>query len=79
VVIEQGNTAEAISLACDACTALSLASNPPLSSVDLKLKSLGNAAVELLQLAMNPSDPEPRCVLLEPELVIRGSIGPCPS
>jgi LacI family transcriptional regulator len=57
-------------------TALSLACNPPLSSVDLKLKSLGNAAVDLLQHAMNPKDPEPRRVLLEPELVIRGSSGP---
>jgi len=58
-------------------TALSLACNPPLTSVDLKLKSLGNAAVDLLQHAMNPADPEPRRVLLEPELVIRGSSGPC--
>jgi LacI family transcriptional regulator len=57
-------------------TALSLACNPPLTSVDLKLKSLGNAAVDLLQHAMNPADPEPRRVLLEPELVIRGSSGP---
>jgi LacI family transcriptional regulator len=58
-------------------TALSLACNPPLSSVDLKLKSLGNAAVDLLQHAMSTTDPEPRRIILEPELVIRDSSGPC--
>ena len=58
-------------------TSLSLASNPPLSSVDLKLKSLGNAAVDLLLHAMSPTDREPRRILLEPELVVRGSSGPC--
>ncbi len=57
-------------------TALSLASAPALSSVDLKLGSLGNAAVDLLLHAMNPADSEPRRVLLEPELVVRGSSGP---
>ena len=57
-------------------TVLALTSSPPLSSVDLKMRSLGNAAVDLLLHAMNPADPEPRRILIEPELVIRGSSGP---
>ncbi|MDC7125273.1 MAG: LacI family DNA-binding transcriptional regulator [Spirochaetales bacterium] len=48
-------------------------SYPPLSTVDLKLKSLGNTAMDLLAHAMNPEDPEPRKVLLEPDLIIRAS------
>ena len=54
-------------------TAMSQYSFPPLSTVDLKLKSLGNTAMDLLIHAMNPEDPVPRRVLLEPDLVIRES------
>jgi LacI family transcriptional regulator len=57
-------------------TSLALASNPTLSSVDLKLRSLGNAAVDLLRHAMDPADPEPRRILIEPELVLRGTTAP---
>ncbi len=60
-------------------TAMTLTSNPPLSSVDLKMRSLGNAAVDLLLHAMNPEDPEPRRILIEPELVLRASSGKAPS
>lgn len=54
-------------------TSVSKHSFPPLSTVDLKLSSLGNAAVDLLLHAMNPEDPEPRRIFLEPELIVRGS------
>jgi DNA-binding LacI/PurR family transcriptional regulator len=54
-------------------TAITLSSLPQLSTVDLKLASLGNAAVDLLYHAMNRDDMEPRKILLEPELIIRDS------
>ncbi|MDA3811711.1 MAG: LacI family DNA-binding transcriptional regulator [Spirochaetaceae bacterium] len=56
-------------------TNLTLSSMPQMSTVDLKLSSIGNAAVDLLFHAMNPDDTEPRRIILEPELVIRGSSG----
>lgn len=59
-------------------TALTLTCRPPLSTVDLKMRSLGNAAVDLLLHAMDPKDPEPRRIMIEPELVLRGSSGPAP-
>ena len=49
----------------------------PLTTVDLKLRSLANAAVDLLQHAMNSDDPEPRKILLEPDIIVRSTSGPC--
>ena len=56
-------------------TAVSQYSFLPMTTVDLKLGSLANAAADLLRHAMDPLDPEPRRVLLEPEIVIRASSG----
>lgn len=123
IVIEQGNTSEAISQAEEAClkildsesrpsaifacndmmargvvnaasrlglripeqlsvvghdnTILALSGRTQLSSVDLKMKSLGNAAVDLLYRHFDGGDPEPRRVFIVPEMVLRESTGPC--
>lgn len=57
-------------------TAVSQYSYLPMTTVDLKLGSLANAAADLLRHAMDPLDREPRRVLLEPEIVVRASSGP---
>ncbi|MDC7240422.1 MAG: LacI family DNA-binding transcriptional regulator [Spirochaetales bacterium] len=59
-------------------TNLTISTYPALTSVDMKLGSLGNAAVDLFDHAASSRDTEPRKVLIEPDLVIRGSSGPCP-
>ena len=57
-------------------TYLAIGAGTPLTSVDMKMHSLGNAAVDLLFHAMNRRDPEPRRILIKPELVLRASTGP---
>lgn len=57
-------------------TILALSGRTQLTSVDLKMKSLGNAAVDLLYHVMEGRDREPRRVMLVPELVLRESTGP---
>lgn len=59
-------------------TVLGLNSYPPMSTVDLKMRNLGNAASDLLQHAMNPQtspDSESRRILIQPELIVRNSTG----
>jgi LacI family transcriptional regulator len=50
-----------------------LAFHAKLTSVDLKMRSLGQAAADLLQQIINGGDSEPRRVLFAPELVHRHS------
>ncbi len=57
-------------------TFLAMGASTPLTSVDMKMQSLGNAAVDLLFHAMDSRDPEPRRILIKPELVMRASTGP---
>ncbi len=57
-------------------TVLAFNSYPPMTTVDLKMRSLGNAAADLLLHAMDPKDPEPRRVMIDPELIVRNSTGP---
>ena len=57
-------------------TSLAVSGQVHLTSVDLKMRSLGAAAVDLLIHAMGGTDPTPRRVLINPELVVRGSTGP---
>ncbi len=59
-------------------TNLTQSTYPALSSVDMKLASLGNAAVDLFDHAANPEDCEPRRIMIEPDLVVRGSSGASP-
>jgi LacI family transcriptional regulator len=59
-------------------TQLAISGGTQLSSVDLKMKSLGTAAVDLLFHAMEGTDPEPRRVLITPDLIVRESSGPKP-
>lgn len=57
-------------------TVLALNSYPPMSTIDLKMRNLGNAAADLLLYAMeNPSRDagEARSLSVDPELVIRNS------
>jgi LacI family transcriptional regulator len=58
---------------------LAISGSMGLSSVDLKMRSQGRSAVDLLFHAMEGSDPEPRRILIAPELVVRDSTGPCPA
>ena len=55
---------------------LAISGHIALSTVDLKMRSLGRAAVDLLFRAMDGIDSEPLRVLLSPELVVRDSTGP---
>ncbi len=57
-------------------TSLAMSGHTHLTSVDLKMSSLGAAAVDLLFHAMQGTDPTPRRVLINPELVVRESTGP---
>jgi len=57
-------------------TFIAIGAGTPLTSVDMKMHSLGNAAVDLLFHAMSGRDPEPRRILIKPELVLRASTGP---
>jgi len=59
-------------------TILALSGRTQITSVDLKMRSLGAAAAELLLHAMEGGDPEPRRVFFVPELVLRESTGPAP-
>jgi LacI family transcriptional regulator len=68
---------EEISIVGHDNTLLAFNSYPPMTTVNMKMRSLGNAAVDLLTHALNPEDPEPRKILISPELVIRNSAGPC--
>ena len=52
-------------------TVLALSGRTQLTSVDLKMKSLGGAAADLLFRAIDGGDPEPRQVFIVPELVVR--------
>lgn len=57
-------------------TVLALNSYPPMSTIDLKMRNLGNAAADLLLYAMeNPgrTGDEARLLSVDPELVIRDS------
>jgi DNA-binding LacI/PurR family transcriptional regulator len=56
-------------------TFLAIGAGTPITSVDMKMNSLGNAAVDLLFHAMNGRDPEPRRILIKPELILRASTG----
>lgn len=56
-------------------TVLAFNSYPPMTTVDLKMRSLGNASVDLLLHAMDPRDPVPRRVMIDPELIVRRSSG----
>jgi LacI family transcriptional regulator len=60
-------------------TVLAISGRTQLTSVDLKMKSLGGAAVDLLYRAIDGGDPEPRRVFIVPELVVRESTGPVPA
>ncbi|HCM26432.1 MAG: hypothetical protein A2Z99_21020 [Treponema sp. GWB1_62_6] len=53
-----------------------LASSYRLSSVDLKIRSLAHAAVDLMTYATEGFDKEPRRIMITPELVLRDSTGP---
>ncbi|MFZ4616730.1 MAG: LacI family DNA-binding transcriptional regulator [Rectinemataceae bacterium] len=55
---------------------LAISGSTGLSSVDLKMRSQGRSAVDLLFQAMEGKDPEPRRILIAPQLVIRDSTGP---
>ena len=50
-----------------------LAASGRFSSVDLKMGSVGRAAVDLLAYAIEGKDPEPRRVLISPDVFMRGS------
>lgn len=50
-----------------------LASSNKLSSVDLKIRSLAHAAVDLMSYVAEGFDKEPRRIMITPELVLRGS------
>jgi len=56
-------------------TVLAFNSYPPMTTVDLKMRSLGNASADLLLHAMDPKDPVPRRVMIDPELIVRRSSG----
>ena len=49
---------------------------PPLSTIRIPQYELGARAAELLLTTMQDSDAQPTQLLLEPELVVRGSTGP---
>jgi LacI family transcriptional regulator len=51
---------------------------PPLSTIRIPQYELGARAAELLLTTMQDSDAAPTQLLLEPELVVRGSTGPPP-
>jgi LacI family transcriptional regulator len=53
--------------------------HPPLTTVRIHHYAIGAAAGELLLEQLTDPDAEPRQVLLEPELVVRGSTGPPPA
>jgi LacI family transcriptional regulator len=57
-------------------TILSMSGHTQLTSVDLKMRSLGAAAVDLLIHAIKGTDLTLRRVLINPELVVRESTGP---
>ncbi len=57
-------------------TSLAMSGHVQLTSVDLKMRSLGAAAIDLLIHAMSGKDPTPRKILINPELVVRESTGP---
>uniref|UniRef100_A0A7C3IJK0 LacI family transcriptional regulator n=1 Tax=Gracilinema caldarium TaxID=215591 RepID=A0A7C3IJK0_9SPIR len=50
-----------------------LAASYHLSSVDLKIKSVAHAVVDLMQYVVNGHDKEPRRIMITPELILRGS------
>ncbi len=56
-------------------TVLAFNSYPPMTTVDLKMRSLGNASADLLLHAMDPKDPVPRRIMIDPELIVRRSSG----
>lgn len=54
---------------------LAIANAVGLTTVNLKMRSQGMAAVDLLFHAMEGGDEEPRRILISPEIVRRGSVG----
>ena len=52
---------------------------PPLSTIRIPQYELGARAAELLLTTMQDSEAQPTQLLLEPELVVRGSTGPPPA
>ena len=53
-----------------------LALNSRLSSVDMKIRSVALATIDLMKYALAAEDKTPRHISITPELVLRGSTGP---
>ncbi|WP_028975144.1 LacI family DNA-binding transcriptional regulator [Spirochaeta cellobiosiphila] len=59
-------------------TNLSKSSNPQLTTVDMKLSTLGNQASNLLIQGLNHTENKQEVILIEPELIVRQSSGAVP-